>query len=147
MKIILLDKSNLGSIGDQVNVKPGFARNYLIPKNKAVLATKKNLAVLEVRRAELEKAAMETFHVAEERAKKLANLEITIPVKVSEEGKLFGSIGMREILNFLKENDQAIDKSEINLPQGPIRQVGEHEISLRLHPDINVPVKIKVIAE
>jgi large subunit ribosomal protein L9 len=148
MQIILLDKiRNLGTIGEQVNVKRGYARNYLIPKNKAVLATEKNLIELESRRAELEKAALEALEIADKRAKNLANVDVTIPVKVSEEGRLFGSIGMREILIALRKFDEKLDKNEISLPEGPLKQLGEHEINLLLHSDVTLPIKIKVVAE
>lgn len=148
MQVILLENvRNLGSIGDQVNVKAGYGRNYLIPTQKASPATKANLIEFEARRKDLEKAAADKLQDAKQRAAKFADLNIVISVKVSEEGKLFGSVGLREITNALKQLGHEIHKNELSLPQGPIRQIGEHEVLLLLHSDVTLPLKIKVTAE
>lgn len=148
MQVILLEKvRNLGNIGDQVNVKAGYGRNYLIPTEKATQATKANLIEFESRRADLEKSAADKLKEAQQRAAKLADLNVVISVKVSEEGKLFGSVGLREITNALKKLGHEIHKNELSLPQGPIRQIGEHEVSLLLHSDVTLPITIKVVAE
>ena len=148
MQVILLEKvRNLGGIGEQVNVRAGYARNYLIPKEKAALVTKVNLAQFEQRRADLEKASAEKLQHAKERAALFANLEVIIPVKVSEEGKLFGSVGLREIMHALEKIGHTANRNEISLPNGSIRQIGEHEVTLLLHTDVTAPIKIKVVAE
>jgi large subunit ribosomal protein L9 len=148
MEVILLEKvRNLGNLGDKVKVKAGFGRNFLIPYRKAVRATAENLAKFESRRAELEKAAAETFATAKQRAEKLAQTAITLSVRATEEGKLFGSIGIREIIKAFANSGVEIAKSEVEMPEGAIRQVGEYNITLRLHSDVNVPVKVNVVAE
>lgn len=146
--IILLERiHNLGKIGDTVKVKSGYSRNYLIPQGKALPATKENLAKVEERRLELEKAEALSLGLAEERAKKLHGLEITITAQATEEGKLFGSIGMREIIDALAKLGHNVERSEIILSEGSIRQVGEYTVNLMLHSDLTVPVKIKVVAQ
>lgn len=148
MQVILLEKiRNLGNIGDQVKVRAGYARNFLIPKNKASAATKENLAEFEKQRAELEANALAILKAAQERAAKLAKLELQITVKVSEEGRLFGSVGMREIIAALKKLGHEIQRSELSMPHGALHEVGEHEVYLLLHSDVTVPVKVKVVAE
>ena len=148
MKVILLEKShNLGDLGDTVNVKSGFGRNFLIPYGKAVPATKENLAEVEVRRAELEKKAKEVFDAAQKRAEPFKNLTITIIAKTQEEGKLFGSVGVREIVETLRAKNLEIEKKEVVLPSGPIHEVGEFEIELTFHSDVIVILKVIVESE
>lgn len=148
MEVILLEKiRNLGDIGDKVNVKSGFGRNFLLPQEKAVTATSENIAKFEKMRAELEKKAAELLTEAKSRAEALAKLTINVPMRASEEGKLFGSVGTREIVAAVKAAGVEIDKSEVILPEGPIHELGEFEINLQLHTDLTVPLKINVIAE
>jgi large subunit ribosomal protein L9 len=148
MEVILLEKiRNLGGIGDKVRVKAGYARNFLFPQNKAIFASTENLAKLESMRAELEKAAHEALAKAEERARALNNLELEVPVKASEEGKLFGSVGIREIVLAIKKRGIEVSKSEVSLPQGAIHQIGEYDIVLQLHTDVTATIKIKVVAD
>lgn len=148
MQVILLEKiRNLGNLGDKVNVAAGYARNFLVPQGKAASATPENLAKFEAQRVEFEKAAKEAHAQAQLRAEKLAQLEsITISAKVGEEGKLFGSIGARDIASAITAAGCHVDKNEIILPQGPIRLVGEHEIQVQLHSDISSTVKITITA-
>ena len=134
-------------IGDKVNVKSGFGRNFLLPQEKAVTATSENIAKFEKMRAELEKKAAELLTEAKSRAEALGKLTINISVRASEEGKLFGSVGTHEIVNAIKELGVEVDKKEIILPQGPIHQLGEFEINLQLHTDVNVLLRINVVAE
>ncbi|ABS77790.2 LSU ribosomal protein L9P [Coxiella burnetii CbuG_Q212] len=148
MKLILQEKvANLGNIGDQVVVKPGYARNFLLPLGKAVPATPEHIAEFEKRRAELEKAAAELLAKAKARAKKLEDKTFKITANASDEGRLFGSIGPREIAQAITEAGIEIEKREVDLSQGPIRQVGEYEVPLRLHTDVSVNVKIEVAPE
>jgi len=149
MQIILLEKvHNLGGLGDKIKVKPGYGRNYLIPYGKAVPATAANLVKFEARRAELEEAAKVVFAAAQTRADKLKDAIVQILAKAGDEGKLFGSIGTKDISDALT-TAQGIEvhKSEVLLPNGVIRQVGEHEVGLLLHSDIRVNVKINVVAD
>lgn len=148
MKVILQEKvANLGNVGDQVEVKPGYARNFLLPYGKAVPATPESIAEFEKHRAELEKAAAELLAQAKSRAKKLKAKSFKITANASEEGKLFGSVGPREIAQAITDAGIEIEKREIDLSQGPIRQVGEYEIPLHLHTDVSVTIKIEVVAE
>jgi len=149
MDIILLDKvANLGSLGDQVSVKAGYARNYLIPQGKAVPATKDNVAHFEARRAELEKQLAEVLAAAEARAEKLNALEaVVIASKAGEEGKLFGSIGTRDIADAITAAGVEVAKSEVRLPEGALRQTGEYEITLQVHADVFATVNVEVVAE
>ena len=148
MEVILLERiRNLGDIGDKVNVTAGFGRNFLLPQGKAVFANAENIAKFEKMRAELEGKASELLATAKARAEKLTKLTITVPMKASEEGSLFGSVSTREIVQAFKASGEEIDKSEIILPEGPIHQLGEFEINLQLHTDVNVPIKINVVAE
>jgi large subunit ribosomal protein L9 len=148
MEVVLLEKvRNLGNIGEKVKIKPGYGRNYLMPYGKAIPATEKNLAEFESRRAELEKNAADGYQAAQARATTLAKLEVVIPVKVSEEGKLFGSVGMREIILALKALGHDINKKEISLPNGAIREIGTYDVSLLLHSDVTAAIKVKIIAE
>jgi large subunit ribosomal protein L9 len=148
MEVILLEKvGKLGNLGDKVNVKSGFGRNYLIPYNKAVAATKDNVAAFETRRAELEKAAAEVLAVAQARAEKLAELAITIEANAGEEGKLFGSIGTRDIADAIEKAGVEVAKSEVKLPEGALRELGEYEVSIQLHSDVSQNVKVAVVQE
>ncbi len=148
MEVILLEKiRNLGDIGSQVKVKSGFARNFLFPQGKAVTANAANVGKFEAQRAELEKKAQELLQHAQVRAEKLAQVAVTIAVRASEEGKLFGSVGMREIIAAVEAAGEEIDKKEITLPEGPMHELGEYEINLQLHSDVVVPIKISVVAE
>jgi large subunit ribosomal protein L9 len=148
MELILLEKvQNLGDLGDKVNVKPGYGRNFLVPQGKAVPATAANIAEFEARRAELEKAAMEKLSSAEDRLKVLEGLEITMTANASEEGKLYGSIGPREIAIAVEQEGPKLEKSEVIMGEGPIRYTGEHDVLLQLHADIETTIKVIVEAE
>jgi large subunit ribosomal protein L9 len=148
MEVILLEKvANLGSLGDKVKVKSGYGRNFLLPYGKAVPATADNVKAFEARRAELEKAAGDKLAAAQARAEALEGVSVTISSKAGEEGKLFGSIGVRDIADAVSANGTAIEKSEVRLPEGPIRVTGEYEIELQLHTDVEVTIKLAVVAE
>lgn len=138
---------NLGDLGEKVSVKPGFARNYLVPAGKAKFATAANLAEFEATRAELEKNAAEALLAAEQRKARAEGLKVVIESKAGTEGKLFGSIGPREIAEAVTQAGLEVEKKEIRMPEGPIRTVGEFTVGLHLHTDINVDVVITVEAE
>lgn len=147
MEVILLEKiANLGNLGDKVAVKAGYARNFLLPFGKATPATADNVAAFEARRAELEKIAAEKKAEAEARAAKLADLTVTIAANAGEEGKLFGSIGTRDIADAVTAAGVAIEKSEVRLPDGALRTVGEFDIDVQLHTDVDATVKLGVVA-
>ncbi len=148
MEVILLDKvENLGNLGDKVSVRPGYARNYLIPSGKAKYATKENIAEFEARRAELEKAAAEALASAEARAAKLADLEVTITAHAGNEGKLFGSVGTAEIAEAISATGVEVVKKEVRLPEGALRSTGEFDVTIHLHSDVDADVKIIVVPE
>lgn len=148
MEVILLDKvGKLGAIGDKVTVKSGYGRNYLLPQGKAVAATAKNIADFEARRAELEAAAAGKIAEATARAEKLAALNVTIAANVGDEGRLFGSIGTRDIADAITAAGVEVSKSEVRLPQGVIREVGQYEIDVQLHSEVIQAVKLAVVAE
>jgi large subunit ribosomal protein L9 len=153
VEVILLEKMrNLGALGDMVKVKPGFARNYLIPQSKAVFANKENIAKFEQRRAELEKIAAEKHQQALARQKIIMDVGVlTILAKVGEEGKLFGSIGTRDIVDALNlalgKTDVTVEKHEVQLSEGTLRHLGEYDITLDLESDITATVKVNVVAE
>ncbi|MBM4233779.1 MAG: 50S ribosomal protein L9 [Gammaproteobacteria bacterium] len=148
MDVILLAKvANLGSIGDRVKVKSGYGRNFLLPSGKATLATPANVAKFEARRVELEKIAREQFADAESRAAALKDFVLNITVKAGSEGKLFGSIGTIDIAEACTQRGHAVSRSEVRLHNGPIRMVGEHQIVLHLHTDIDVQLRVTVVAE
>jgi large subunit ribosomal protein L9 len=148
MDLILLEKvQNLGDLGDKVSVKPGFGRNYLVPRGKAVPATEVNIAQFEVRRAELEKAALKRLSTAEDRGAALAEVAITLTANASEEGKLYGSIGPREIAEALVELGHDVSKSEVIMGDGPIRMTGEFDVIVNLHADIETQIKVSVNPE
>ncbi|RBW48057.1 50S ribosomal protein L9 [Marinobacter sp. F3R11] len=148
MEVILLEKvENLGTLGDKVNVKAGYGRNYLLPYGKAAPATEANLKAFEERRAELEKAAAEKLAAAQSRAEALEGASFTVTSKAGDEGKLFGSIGVRDISDVITAAGTEVEKSEVRLPEGPLRSIGEYEIELHLHSDVEVTVKLAVVAE
>ncbi len=147
MQVILLEKiKGLGALGAKVDVKPGFGRNFLIPQGKALPATVKNVADFEVRRAELERQEAEVLASAEARAAQLAELTVTVSSKAGDEGKLFGSVGNRDIADAVTAAGVAVDKSEVRLPNGPLRHTGEYEIAVQVHSDIMATLKVLVAA-
>lgn len=148
MNVILLERlNNLGDLGDEVSVKPGFARNYLIPQQKAVQANAANREVFEGRRAELEAAANELLTVAQARAEKLQDQIVTIMMKSGEEGRLYGSVGTQNIADALVADSFEVERSEVRMPEGAIRALGEYDISLQLHSDVTVNIKVAVVEE
>ena len=148
MEIILLEKiDNVGGIGDRVKVKSGYARNYLIPKGKATLATPANIAKFEAVRVELEAKAAGELAAAQARANKVEGQVVVIKALAGSEGKLFGSIGTIDIAEALEKLGVDVERSEIRLPEGPLRVVGEHEIELHLHSDVNAQLKVLVESE
>ena len=148
MEVILFEKiDRLGGIGDLVNVKAGFARNYLLPQGKAKVATEENKAEIEARRAEFEKLAADQLAAAEKRKEAIEALNIEITAKSGTEGKLFGSIGNIDIANAITEAGVEVEKREVRLPEGPIRMAGEYEVSLHLHTDVDAVAKVTVIGE
>jgi large subunit ribosomal protein L9 len=148
MEIILLQKvANLGNIGDRVKVKPGYGRNFLLPQGKATLATPDNIAKFEARRAELEKSAHQELSGAQARAAKLSGFKLTLTAKAGGEGKLFGSVGTSDIAEACRKAGYDIERSEVRLPHGPIRQAGEHIVHLHLHTDITVDLPVTIVAE
>jgi large subunit ribosomal protein L9 len=147
MEVILLEKiEKMGGVGDRVNVKSGYARNYLIPQGKATLATPENIAKFEERRVELESKAAEELAVAQERAAKLQALTLRIEAQAGAEGKLFGSIGTIDIAHACTELGVPVERSEVRLPDGPLRTAGDHEVDFHLHSDVNVTLKVFVDA-
>ena len=143
MEVILLEKiANLGALGDRVTVKAGYGRNYLIPHAKAVAAT-----AFESRRAELEREAAQILSAAEARATAVAALELTIFANAGDEGKLFGSVGARDIARAAADAGVELDRSEIRLPDGPVREVGEYAIEAGLHPEVETSLKVIVVPE
>ncbi len=148
MEVILLEKvGKLGALGDQVNVKAGFGRNFLIPQGKAVPANKANKEAFEARRAELEAAAAENLAAAQVRAEAMNELSVTIVANAGDEGKLFGSIGTKDIADALAAAGQTVDKSEVKLPEGALRNIGTYAIAVQLHSDVSVDVTVQVEAE
>ena len=145
MELILLEKvSNLGDLGDQVKVKAGYGRNFLVPQGKAVPATPENIAMFEERRAELEAAESEKLTSAEARRAGLEEVVVEISANASDEGKLFGSIGPREIAIAVTEKGHPLEKSEVIMGEGPIRITGEHEVVIQLHADVETTIKVIV---
>jgi len=148
MEVILLETiGKLGDLGDKVNVSSGYGRNFLIPKKKAVPATAANLEAFEEKRAELEKNAEAKLEDAKKRAEQVADLALNLTAKAGEEGKLFGSITVRDIADACLSNGVEIEKSEIKLPDGPLRNTGEFEVGVQVHPDLIVKLKVIVSAE
>ncbi|MGH8220515.1 MAG: 50S ribosomal protein L9 [Steroidobacteraceae bacterium] len=148
MDVILLEKvANLGNIGDRVKVRSGFGRNFLLPHGKATLATAENVAKFEARRAELERTAHEQLESAQRRCEDLKDFRLTITAKAGTEGKLFGSIGTSDIAEACTRAGHPISRSEVRLPAGPLRTVGEHAVTLHLHADIDAQLPVTIIAE
>lgn len=148
MNVILLEKvRNLGDLGQEVKVKSGYARNYLLPYGKAVAANAGNREKFEGRRAELEKAQADTLGGAQARGEKLDGATVQILVKAGEEGKLFGSVGAREIVDALVAAGFEAERSEVQLPEGPLKEVGDHEVILSLHPEVSVKIIVSIVAE
>lgn len=148
MEVILLEKvAKLGSLGDKVTVKSGYGRNFLIPQKKAVPATAANLESFEARRADLEKEAAAKLATAEKRAEQLKELELTLAVKAGDEGKLFGSIGTRDLADLISSTGIEANKSEIRLPNGPLRTTGTFEITLQVHADVTTALTVHVVPE
>ena len=149
MEVILLENiGNLGGLGDKVNVKAGYGRNFLIPQGKAVAATASNLVEFEARRAELEAAAATVLAAAETRAEAINGVGLlTIEANAGEEGKLFGSIGTRDIADALTAAGTEVDKSEVRLPDGALRELGEYEVSIQVHHDVTAMVVVAVVPE
>ena len=148
MNVILLEKINkLGALGDQVSVKAGFGRNYLIPQGKALPATESNVKMFEARRAELEAAAADSLGAASARAEGLNGKEVVIVRKAGEEGRMFGSVNNTDVAEALVAAGAQVEKREVRMPEGAIREIGEYEIDIHLHTDVNVTVKVIVEAE
>jgi large subunit ribosomal protein L9 len=146
--VILLEKiDNLGNIGARVKVKPGYGRNYLLPQGKATLATPENVAKFETMRVELERKAADAMTAAQARAQQLAGVQLNLSAKAGTEGKLFGSIGTIDIAEACTRAGVPVDRSEVRLPDGPIRVLGEHHVELHLHADVNVPLTVTVLPE
>ena len=148
MKIILLDKiQRLGEIGDVVEVNSGYARNFLIPQKKAAFASEKNITEVEARKDELAAMSEDVLTNAQARGKDIEGSQCEILVPVTEEGALYGSVGTREISEAFSNMDVQIDKSEVQLPEGPIKETGDHNISISVHPEVSVEVLVKVSPE
>ena len=148
MEVILLEKvGRLGTVGDRVDVKPGYGRNFLLPQGKAIAATASNIAAFEERRAELEAKAGELRKLAETRAEKLEAMVITIAANAGEEGKLFGSVGAKDIADAITAAGVDVEKSEVKLPSGTLRETGEYDIDLQLHVDVMQTVKVVIEAQ
>lgn len=148
MEVILLEKvSNLGNLGDKVNIKAGYGRNFLVPQGKAVPATAKKIEEFEARRAELEKAAAAKLSAAEARMNALTKLNVVIAHKAGDEGRLFGSVGTHAIADAITAAGVKVDKQEVRLPHGVIRQIGDYAVDINLHTDATATLSIKIIAE
>lgn len=148
MQIILLQKvQNLGDLGEVVKVKPGYARNYLIPQGKASMATEANIEIFQQRKAELISKEKDSLAAATARAESIEGLEVTVSSNASPEGKLYGSIGTREIAEKLTENGFPVDKSEVTLSEGVFREVGEYDVELKFHADVTSNFKLLIEAE
>jgi large subunit ribosomal protein L9 len=148
MQVILMEKlANLGNLGDVVKVKDGYARNYLIPQGKAKRATEENLKAFEVRRAELEKAQAAALVQAQERGAKLDGLTLKITQKAGVDGRLFGSVTNYDIVEALKAQGIEIERSQVRMPEGPLKQVGEYPLQIALHTDVVVTITVAVIGE
>ena len=148
MEVILLEKvGKLGALGDRVTVKGGYARNFLLPQGRAVLANEANVAEFEARRAELEKSAQEQLDAASTRAEALNGKTVAITAKAGDEGKLFGSIGTRDIAEAAEANGLTLDKSEVRLPEGPLRNTGEHEVQCQVHAEVFATITVAITGE
>jgi large subunit ribosomal protein L9 len=148
MEVILLDKvANLGSLGDRVKVRSGYARNFLLPKGKATLATAANVAKFEGRRAELEKVVRENLTGAEARKAGFEGFKLSLTAKAGSEGKLFGSIGTSDIADAVTAAGHKLSRAEVRLPNGPLRSVGEHVVVVHLHTDVDLELAVTIVAE
>ena len=148
MNVILLDKvENLGAIGDLVSVKSGYGRNYLIPAGKVALATAENIKDLEAKRSDLEKKAAEELAAAKSRGELIQGMQLVIPANVGSEGKLFGSVGPVDIAEAFNKVGVDVERSEIRMADGPIHEIGESEIILHLHTDLDITVNVNVVPE
>jgi len=148
MQVILLESvQNLGALGDTVKVKPGYARNYLIPQGIAAPATPGNVAMFEARRAELERQQREAEDQARARAARLEGLEVTVARKAGEEGKLFGSVGTQDIADAVTAQGAEVERNEIRLPEGPLREVGDYDIELHLYAEVDATITVHVVPE
>ncbi len=148
MEVILLEKvGKLGGLGDRVIVKGGYARNFLLPQGRAVMANESNVAEFETRRAELEKAAKEQLDAATARAEGLNEKVVAITAKAGDEGKLFGSVGTRDIAEAAEAAGMALDKSEVRLPEGPLRTTGEHEVQCQVHAEVFATIIVAITGE
>lgn len=148
MEVILLEKiRNLGALGEQVKVRAGFARNYLIPYGKAVTATAENRAKFEARRTELERAQNESLGIARERAQKLDGFTVQIVRKVAEDGTMYGSVSNRDIAEAVTQAGFELERGEVVLSKGPLKTIGDHEIPISLHPEVSVKIIVSVIGE
>ena len=148
MQVILLERiAKLGDLGDSVTVKAGFGRNYLLPKGKAILATKENLAVVEEQKAKLVEKMEASKAKAEKKGELLSELKLSIKARVGEEGKLFGSVGTQDICSAIKQHSIEVEKKEVLLADGPLRTIGTHAVGIRLHPDVTVTLEVLVIDE
>lgn len=148
MQVILLERiANLGNLGEVVKVKSGFGRNFLIPQGKAKPATKDNIAEVEQRRAELEAVFAAQLAAAQQRAEQLNGLAVTLAAKAGDEGKLFGSIGTRDIAEAIVKAGVEVQKSEVLLPNGPLRNTGEYDVAVRVHADVEATIKLAIVAE
>jgi large subunit ribosomal protein L9 len=147
MQVILLEKvRNLGNLGDKVNVKPGYGRNYLIPQNKAVFATETNIEKFNQRRAELEKKAQQSLAQAEQRAAKINDTTVVIEAQASDEGKLYGSVGVNEIKDALLAKSVEVSKREIILPEGPMHSIGQFVVEIHVHSDVVANLQVEIIS-
>ena len=148
MQVILMEKvANLGNLGDVVKVKDGFARNFLIPQGKAKRATEQNLKAFESRRAELEKAQNEQLAQATERGNKLNGLTVQVAQKAGPDGRLFGSVTNYDIVEALKKHGHEVERAQVRMPQGPLKQVGDYPIQVALHTDVAVTITVSVLGE
>ena len=148
MEVILLEKvENLGGLGDRVHVKPGYGRNFLIPSGKATPATEEHIKAFEARRAELEKSAANALSEAEARRDRLADMIVTINAKAGDEGKLFGSVGTADIAAAIVAAGVEVERSEVRLPEGAFRQLGEYRVQLHLHSDVDTEITLVIEAE
>jgi large subunit ribosomal protein L9 len=147
MQVILLEKvRNLGNLGDKVDVRSGYGRNYLIPQNKAVFATEKNIELFEQRRAELEKKAQQGLAQAEQRAAKINDMTVVIAAMASDEGKLYGSVGPNEIKEAVLAKSFEISKREIVMPEGPIHSVGDYVVEIHVHSDVIANLQVQIVS-
>lgn len=148
MKVILLDKvENLGGLGELVTVRPGYARNFLIPTGRAAQATPDNLKAFEARREELERQMSDALEAARARAERLEGFSVSIARRAGEQGRLFGSVGTADIGEAITAAGVEVERSEVRLPEGPFRELGSHPVELQLHPEVSIEITVEVVAE